>query len=198
MIMKILKYLTLTIGFILYFSNKIIYAYDVNLSLGNICEYVGKIQTDDNGSLNVCNFNPYIAGAIDYSLNKQFILSNEYGLTLPQSGRDKNINKSSLFVLANIKYKYNNFHSIAGLGIFSNRIKGPGGEERLNNGNIYDSFPLPDSTTYTLNLILNLGVGIDIDKAWSADLHSYIFNALTSEDRAFSIAVNGTYHFGEF
>ena len=49
--MKILKYLTLTIGFILYFSNKIIYAYDVNLSLGNICEYVGKIQTDDIGSL---------------------------------------------------------------------------------------------------------------------------------------------------
>ena len=29
-------------------------AYDATLSLGNLCEYVGKIQTDDSGGTNVC------------------------------------------------------------------------------------------------------------------------------------------------
>lgn len=195
--MKILKYLTLTIGLLL-FSHKESYGYDINLSVGNLCEYIGKIQTDDHGSINTCSFNPYLAGAIDYTLNNQFIFSNEYGLTIPRSGRDKNISKSSLFALANIKYKYNILYAIAGFGLFSNRIQGFGGEESLNNGNHLDSFPLPDTTVYTLNFILNLGLGVDINKEWSADLHSYIFNTFTSEDRAFSIALNGSYHFGEF
>jgi hypothetical protein len=196
--MKTLKYLTLTIGLALFFSPEKSCAYDANFSFGNLCEYVGKIQTDDKGSINICSLNPYVAGAIDYTLNNKFIFSNEYGFTLPQSGRDKNISKSSLFALANIKYIYNIFHATGGFGFFISRIQGPGGEENLNNGNSHDSFPLPDTTVYALNLILNLGFGVDINKEWSADLHTFIFNTFTSEDRAFSIAINGSYHFGEF
>lgn len=199
--MKKLKHPTLTLGLFLsaFLSIESAHAvYDVGVSIGNLCEYVGKIQTDDEGSKNVCSFNPYFAGSVDFEVTPQFLLSPEAGFSVPKSGRDENISKMSLFALANAKYKFSEFHFIGGLGLFFTRISGKGGTQELNNGNSSVSFPMPDTSVYTRNFILNLGLGADFGKEWSVDLHTYVFNALTSEDRAFSLALNGTYHFGEF
>lgn len=196
--MKKTKYPTVLFSLFLLLNMPVLWAYDAGFSAGNLCEFVGKIQTDDSGSTNVCSFNPYFAGQIDYPLTDRFLVSPELGLSIPKSGRDKNIKKMSLFALANAKYKFSPMHLIAGGGLFFTRIAGKGGTQELNNGNSTVSFPMPESTVYTRNFILNLGFGIDFSPSWSADLHTYIFNALTSEDRAFSIALNGTYHFGEF
>lgn len=196
--MKILKYLTLLFGLCLLLAPEYATAYDVTLSLGNLCEYVGKIQTDDSGSTNLCSFNPYLASSIDFSQTNQLLLSPEIGFSFPKSGRDEKISKMSLFALANAKYKFSEFHFLGGAGLFFTRISGKGGSEELNNGTGTSAFPIPDSTVYTRNFIVNLGLGADFNKEWSTDLHTYIFNILTSEDRAFSIAINGTYHFGEF
>lgn len=196
--MKKLKNPSILLGtiFALYSLNA--FAYDFNMSIGNLCEYVGKIQTDDSGSMNVCSFNPYLASAIDYSITPEFVISPEAGFSIPKHGRDENISEMSLFLLANSKYKFSNFHIIGGAGIFMTRTSADGGTEELNNGTSTTSFPLPSSTIYTSNIILNLGVGADFNKNWSATFHTYIFNLLEKEDRAFSIAINGTYHFGEF
>lgn len=196
--MKLIKYPTITIGLIIALIAAKVSAYDTALSVGNLCEYVGKIQTDDSGSTNFCSFNPYLAGSIDYAITNQLLLSPEAGISLPKSGRDENIDKMSFFFLANAKYKFSPLHLIAGAGLFYTRIQGPGGTQELNNGTSVTSFPMPDSTVYARNFILNLGIGADLSREWSADLHTYVFNALTSEDRTFSIALNGTYHFGEF
>ncbi len=196
--MKYLKYPTFLIGLLFLLIPFKVKAYDTTLSVGNLCEYVGKIQTDDNGATNLCQFNPYLAGSLDFHLTSNFILSPELGFSVPKHGRDENINKMTFFFLANTKYKFSVFHFISGLGLFFTRISGSGGTEDLNNGTGVSSFPLPDSTTYSRNFIVNLGLGADFNKEWSADAHTYIFNLLKSEDRAFSIAINGTYHFGEF
>jgi len=197
--MKILKHPTLFITFFLFFSSSLCLAYDLTLSLGNLCEYMGRIQTDDSGTTNKCEFNPYLAGTVDYPLTNEIVLSPEFGFSAPKSGRDENIQKMSLFALANAKYKFfSPLHLIGGIGYFITRIQGSGGSEDLKNGNSTVSFPLPDSTAYSLNLILNVGLGVDFSKDWSADVHSFVFNTLSSEDRAYSFALNGTYHFGEF
>lgn len=196
--MKKLKQLTFSLGILLTLRSFSASAYDVNLSVGNLCEYVGKIQTDDIGSMNVCTFKPYLATAIDYSVTSDIIVSPEIGFSLPKHGRDENIDEMNLFLLANGKYKFSNFHLIAGVGIFLTRIAGNGGTEELNNGTSTSSFPLPDSTSYSSNTILNFGLGATFYSSWSADLHTYIFNAISKDDRAFSVAINGTYHFGEF
>ncbi|MGZ3788628.1 MAG: hypothetical protein ACXVLQ_08905 [Bacteriovorax sp.] len=196
--MKYLKYPTFLFGLLFCcfpFETK---AYDAALSLGNLCEYVGKIQTNDSGSTNVCTFTPYLSGSVDFPLTPLFALSPEAGFSFPKSGRDENISKMNLFILANTKYKFSPFHVLGGLGFFFTRISGKGGNEELNNGTSTSSFPLPDSTIYSRNFILNLGLGASFDSHWSADLHTYVFNLLESEDRAFSIVINGTYHFGEF
>jgi len=173
------------------------YTYDASLSVGNLCEYIGKIQTDENGATNSCEFNPYLSASMEVPLTNQFFVSPEAGFSFPKKGRDENISKMSLFLLANTKYKWNFFYLIGGAGFYFTRISAGGGTEELNNGNSTSAFPLPEGAVYSRNFILNAGLGFDFAKNVSADLHTYIFNLLKSEDRAFSILVNGTYHFGE-
>lgn len=196
--MKKLKYTILLFLLFFTFFLQVARGYDVTASLGNLCEFIGKIQTDESGDTNFCGFNPYLAATFDYPLSPQFILSPEAGFSFPKKGRDENISKMTTFILANAKYRFSMFHLLAGAGLFFTRISGDGGEQELNNGNTTSSFPMPDSTVYSRNFIVNLGAGINFTPKWSADFHTFIFNLLESEDRAYSVAINGTYHFGEF
>jgi hypothetical protein len=196
--MKNFNYLANLILLCVFFFSASLMAYDLSMSVGNLCEYVGKIQTNESGKTNLCSLNPYLSGSIISNYNNQFSFSSEFGFSVPQSGRDKNINKMSIIALANTKYSFDNLHFIGGAGFFFTRIAGKGGTQELKNGNSSIAYPMPDTTVYTRNFILNLGLGLDFNKEWAADLHTYIFNVLTKEDRAFSIAINGTYNFGEF
>lgn len=170
---------------------------DLNISLSNICEYVGKIQTNDSGSTNTCSFLPSFAASYEYPLTLNFKLSPQIGFTLPQSGRDPNVSRMTLFSLLNSKYVTSYVNFIAGLGLYFTRISGPGGESVLNNGTGSDSFPLPSTPVYSRNLILNLGVSHDLNSEWSLEMYTYVFNTLSSEDRAFSLGLGASYHFGE-
>ncbi len=171
---------------------------DLYASLGNLCEYIGEIQTDDKGGKNFCSFLPVLSLSYDYFIDKSsFALSPQIGASLPKSGRDENIKRMTMFALMNAKYKTNYVNLMGGLGFYFTRIWGPGGEESLNNGNSSDSFPLPKDPVYTRNVIVNLGVSADLSKEVSAELYTYVFNALKKEDRAFSAGLSLSYHFGE-
>lgn len=170
---------------------------DLNVSLGNLCEYIGTYQTDDEGTKNLCSFLPTLSTSLDYYLTNKLALSPQIGLTMPKSGTDENIKRMTMFALLNIKYRTNYVNLIGGTGFYFTRISGPGGEAELNNGSGTDSFPLPEGAVYTRNVILNLGLGLDFTKEWSGELYTYVFNPLKSEDRAFSLGVTISYHFGE-
>lgn len=190
-------YLTLFVGLLLWtdlFAQTS--ATDLTFSLGNLCEFVGEIQTDENGDTNVCSFHPYLATSLDYAINPKLLLSPQVGFSIPQSGTDENIKRMSMIALLNTKFKTTYLNMIGGLGFFFTRIWGPGGEAQLNNGTGTDSFPLPDEAVYSRNFILNLGLELDFSKEWSGELRSYVFNLTSSEDRAFSVGLQATYHFG--
>lgn len=170
---------------------------DLNVSLGNLCEYIGTYQTDAEGTKNGCSFLPTLSGSLDYYLTNKFAVSPQIGLTMPKSGADKNIKRMTLFALANAKFKTNYVNLLGGVGFYFTRISGPGGEEELNNGNSTDSFPLPKEAVYSRNFIINLGLGLDFTDEWSGELYTYVFNALKSEDRAVSVGATISYHFGE-
>ena len=170
---------------------------DLNLSLGNLCEFIGTYQTDEEGSKNKCSFLPTLSGSLDYYLTNKLALSPQIGLTMPKSGRDENIKRMTLFALANMKFRTNYVNLIGGAGFYFTRISGPGGSAELNNGSSTDSFPLPEEAVYSRNFILNLGLGLDFSKEWSGEVYTYVFNALKSEDRAFSVGATVSYHFGE-
>ncbi len=170
---------------------------DLNVSLGNLCEYIGTYQTDSDGSKNTCSFLPSLALSYEYYFTPKFALAPQFGATLPKKGADDTINRMTLFALANMKYRTNYVNLIGGLGFYFTRISGPGGEQELNNGSGTDSFPLPKEAVYSRNVIVNLGLGLDFTDTFSGELYTYIFNATESEDRAFSIGAALTYHFGD-
>jgi len=94
--MKILKYLTAIVLFVLISASAM--AYDTILTLGNICEFIGRIQVDESGSSNFCNFNPYLEASFNFApFNAPIIISPEFGSTLPRNGRDSNITKINFF-----------------------------------------------------------------------------------------------------
>lgn len=170
---------------------------DFSASLGNLCEYVGQIQTNDKGGKNFCSFLPVLSLSYAYFATPNFAIVPQVGASLPKSGRDENIKRMTMFSLINAKYKTTYVNLVGGLGLYFTRIWGPGGEEALNNGNSTDSFPLPKDPVYTRNFIVNLGLSTDLSEEVSAEVYTYIFNAVKKEDRALSVGLSLSYHFGE-
>ena len=196
--MTFLKQLSILLFILMISFSKVAQSYDAIVSLGNICEFIGKIQTDDKGATNVCAFNPYLSSSVDFKPFKNINFAPEIGFTFPQTGRDSNINKMNIVALINAKYTFSMLHLFFGTGFYFTRLSAGGGEEVLNNGNSTTSFPLPDSTVYTRNFILNLGARFPINATWSVDAHTFIFNLYNFEERSFSAVFNLNYHFGEF
>ena len=172
-------------------------SHEIYMSIGNLCEYIKSYQIDENGTKNGCGFLPTLSGSIDYNLLPNFALTPQVGLTMPNAGVDENVNRFTMFILANAKYKINVFNFFAGTGFYITRTSGPGGDLELNNGGGTDSFPLPDEATYARNLIINLGLGINLNKETSAEIYTYVFNAFESIERSYSLGLTISYHFGE-
>jgi len=172
--------------------------YDFKLGLGNLNEYVGKIQTDDQGTLNLLSVNPVVIFSLDYEYTPKILFTPDIGFTFPKSDRDENTNRFSFYSTLNLKYKMNDIYLLTGMGLFFTSISGAGGEENLNNGNSVDSFPLPDKVVVARNLIMNFGLGYNINEDFDILVHSFIFNLESKDQRAFSIGTNIHFHFGEF
>lgn len=190
--------ITYLIFLLLILLTKNCWAYDANISVGNLTEFITRVQTDDSGTLNVLTFNPYIASAINFNIeNSSILLSPELGFTIPKSGRDQNTNRMTFYSILNLKYNFESIFLDFGAGLFFTRIWGNGGNESLNNGNSTTSFPLPDKSTISRNTIVNLGLGHHFNSDWDAEVHTYIFNLISRDDRSYSLLLNGTYHFGE-
>lgn len=180
------------------------YAYDFIFGLGNLSEHLSVLQ-DENGVKSPLYFNPYFDAKIDYDISEVFsknikgvYLSPELGFTLPKSDPDPNTHNMKIFGLINFKYKFEHAYLLIGGGLFITRVWGDLGEEELNNGTSTTAFPLPDRTTYSRNAIINYGIGYHFDNHLNLELHSFIFNVESSEDRSFSVGLNASYHFGEF
>ena len=172
-------------------------ANDLNFNISNLCEYVGKFQTNSNGKTNLCSFLPTFASSYEIPMTKEFSLSPQLGFTFPKSGRDENVSRLSIFLLMNSKYKTKYLNFILGTGLFFTRISGPGGDSTLNNGTGSDSFPLPQDPVYSRNIILNVATEIDFNQEWSGMIYSYLFNVLSKDKRAFSLGLGFRYNYGE-
>ncbi len=173
------------------------YVTDLNVSLGNLCEYIGKYQVDETGKKNTCAFLPLIGVGYGIILNEDWTLRPELSASFPQSGRDPNVKRMVFSSVLNAEYKTPYVVLVSGLGLYITRISGPGGEAVLNNGNIQDSFPLPGDAVYSRNLILNLGANYNFNKDWSSGIYTHVFNLLESEDRSLSLGIEVCYHFGD-
>jgi len=168
---------------------------DVALGIGTQTQFVGKVQTNEAGSTNKFEFNPYLTAQAEIPFTESFSFFPEFGFLIPDSTRDPLISKMTFFVLGGLGYAINDWVLRIGLGLQMTRISGKGGTQVLDNGTGQTSFPMPDSTATSRNVITNLGVDYFFHSDWSARVESTIYNPINSRNRSFGYQLAVQYHF---
>ncbi len=168
------------------------------LGIGNLSEFSSKIQTDNQGNTQFFTFSPLFQAGLKYKIKNRFFLIPELALTLPKSGRDKQISKFKYFTLLSGAYQKKSLFFRIGFGFALQRISGKGGTQSLSNGLGTTDFPMPESTSVSRNLIALLGVEYFVNKEWSTRLEIFVYNPESSKRRAFSHTANLMYHFKGF
>tara|TARA_R110002072_G_scaffold276051_1_gene437456 strand:- start:202415 stop:203014 length:600 start_codon:yes stop_codon:yes gene_type:complete len=188
----------LFISIILLFSISVSSSWDdLNLSLGVIDPFVNKVQTSAAGDTNKLDYKPLLEVSGQYSINEDWKILPSFGFVVPGDNdtRDDNITKLSYYLLGNLAYEIRDFSIRAGTGMYITYISGKGGTESLPNGLGVDSFPIPDESVNTRNVVLTLGGTYHFHKDVSAKLETMLFNLHTSRNKAVTYTLVATYHF---
>ncbi len=168
---------------------------DVSFGIGTQTQFVGKVQTDESGSTNKFEFNPYFTTAAEVSLTENLSFYPEFGFLYPDSTKDPLISKMTYFFLGSLGYEVRDWVLRAGLGLSMTKISGKGGTQVLNNGNQPESFPMPEGSATSRNVILNLGTDYFVHSDWSARAETSIYNPVNSRNRSFTYQLAVHYHF---
>lgn len=171
--------------------------FDIYAGLGNLTEFPGTVQTDDQGGTNSFSFSPSLHIGIKYDIYKQFSLNPELILTLPEKGRDPLISKFKYFTLFSAGYQYRDFIFRLGVGFALQRISGEGGTQALDNGLDTSNFPMPEESSQSSNFLTLLGVEYYIINQLSVRTEAYIYNIEEDLGRAYTYNLSFLYHFGD-
>jgi hypothetical protein len=185
LILSVLLYSTVTLSAI----------EDVSFGIGTQTEFVGKVQSDESGSTNKFEFNPYLSAAAEVSFSEKLSFCPEFGLLIPDSTRDPLISKMTYFFLGSLGYEIRDWVLRAGLGLSMTRISGKGGTQVLDNGSGQTSFPMPEGSATSRNVILNLGTDYFLHPDWSARIETSVYNPINSRNRSFTYQLAVHYHF---
>ncbi len=170
---------------------------DVGLTLGNLTDFVGNVQVDENGKKNYYEFKPYMSFFIRHDFNEEFSIIPDIGLTYPMSGASPNTKKTIYMMRVDLGYRFYDFMAKLGTALFVTQIKGAGGTEQLNNGSSSDEFYLPAESHSAHNYTINLGLEYFIIPQLSVKSELFAYSMFENISRQFSYAVALTYHFGE-
>lgn len=168
---------------------------DVTFGVGTQTQFVGKVQSDEAGSTNKFEFNPYLTATAEFSLTDRLSFYPEFGFLIPDSTRDPLISKMTYFFLGSLGFEIRDWVLRSGLGLSMTRISGDGGTQVLDNGAGQTSFPMPEGSATSRNVILNLGAEYFVHQDWSARLETSVFNPINSRNRSFTYQLAIYYHF---
>jgi hypothetical protein len=159
--------------------------------IGNINEFVGDVQIDNNGTMNEFTefeFKPIFGIGVDLKTKYSFELSGEILLTLPESLGDADDVTKQLF-LARVdiqKEVIDNLFIKGGTTWFITYISGEGGTQSLSNGGGSTAFPKPAKSTFSHNFTLDGSVEYLPMKTFGIKLHTMLFNIHDKEQFAWS------------
>lgn len=169
---------------------------DAFVGFGNLTQFVGRIQTDDSGSTNSFEFNPYLTAGASFHLLNSLSFDPELSFDFPSSGDDGYIKTWTYWVQLPMAYRYKEFKFKFGPGFLFNKISAEGGAVTLNNGTSTSDFPLPNGSSTSRNLTVNLGVDWEFIDDFSTRLEGWVINLSDSESRSFNYTLSFYYHFG--
>ncbi len=172
-------------------------SHDLAFGIGNFCEQIQRVQTDDKGSKNICTYRPFLSTEIFFQAVDSFHYGLFLGSSLPQSAKDDFTHRMVMLATPGIRYYYDFFHFQLLLGIQFTRIWGDGGEVTLNNGNSTQTFNVPNESRFAANTVASVGFGYNLFDTLTLNSDLYVIEALESDKRAFSLLLQMKYHFGE-
>lgn len=170
---------------------------DIAFGLGNLTQFVKKVQVDETGSTNSLDFNPYLTANLKIRLYADFSFLPETILVRPTAGTDENITRFTFFVTLPFGYTFSNWVFRLGPGFSMTRISSEGGEQVLDNGLEMTSFPLPQESALSRNLTLHAGIEYLFVKRVSVRTELITYNLTQSISRAFSYTISVHYHTGK-
>ncbi|MDD0852322.1 hypothetical protein HBN50_04395 [Halobacteriovorax sp. GB3] len=174
------------------------YIDDFFLGIGNLTELVGHVQVDESGKTESFDFNPYFLTGMRLNLYEtNFAFEPEFGLTLPHEGRDPNTKKWSFNLLAKIAYHYKFLALSLGTGFYWVNLSSDGGTKRLQNGDGYSDFPIPEGSSTSQNLLTTIGLRAHVTDTYSANFDAHILNLTDELSRSWNYVLSINYHFGK-
>mgnify|MGYP005633290015 FL=1 len=176
---------------------------DVSFGVGSFTEHINQVQIDRAGSRNSFDLTPMLSANMEWAFNESFSLIPEFAITLPESGRGPNIKRFSYFFLADGAYKLKTESSgiiyfLAGGGLALKTLSSSGGSETLQNGTGTASFPLPDGSSTSRNLVLDFGIKYKSNYDFSVLGKGMVYNLSSSRNRSFSFMMGVNWHWDLF
>lgn len=161
-------------------------------------QYTGKIQVDNEGTLNWIRPTLLIASEYFININKEknFSLHPNISFTIPRRDGDKNTWAMGIISSFSAGWTLKKFLLQVGLGIEWNVIWGSGGTELLNNGNSYTDFWLPSGVRTSRNLFLNFSGDWFFVYNWALRAGAFVYNFESDNKRSLSYFLGVHYHFG--
>src|SRR3989339_110771 len=155
--------------------------YDAFIGLGVYSLEPGKVQINDSGKMNSYEFQPTITVGYVWDHNRFFLLTQEFGMTFPSTVRDDNISKFQMYFNSDLGLRLGPTIIKSGIGFYYTSISGPGGTEKLRNGDNITYFPLPENSNASLNFIADSGAELYLGKSFSLKVQLFFFNLISDK-----------------
>lgn len=167
---------------------------NLGFHLGTLTEFVGSVQTDDQGGKNFFELNPFLGFSTQLTLSPQWIFSPELNWVLPRES-GAGVSKNLFMIRGDFGYAYEDWIRLrVGTSLMINNIRGSGGTRPLNNGSGQSDFFVPPESQTAINNTLDLGAEIH-NKELALRFQTYWYAILNSERRQLSYSLTLTYYY---
>jgi len=164
------------------------------VGLGGYVPFGPAVQKEKDGGRSTTSFHPMLTLNTNYPMFFDHFFTPQIGLVLHGDKYDET-KKKTVFILWDVAYSFNSSLLLRyGFGSFLTKVGGDGGTISMPNGNSTTTFAKPDKTVTSYNTTLNLGVEYGLNRHYSAQFETYVFNTLDKQSREVSYSLSVNYY----
>lgn len=171
---------------------------DWNFGLGVMNQTPGRYQTEVGGDKSSMENRVTLETGVVYDFDQDWSLLADFGLLWPGGTEEDYISKQVYYLNLHGGYALNTDWLLRlGTGFYFTRISGDGGTVSIRNGNGFTDFFVPEQSSISQNLTVNIATEYFIDQDYSLKGEVFLFNPTDSRNRTYNIALTFRYHLGD-
>lgn len=171
---------------------------DWNFGLGVMNQTPGRYQTEVGGDKSSMNNRVALETGLVYEVAEDWTVHGDFGLLWPGGAEEDYISKQVYYLNLHGGYALTSDWLLRlGTGLYFTRINGDGGTVSIRNGNGFTDFYVPEQSSISQNLTVNMASEYFFDKDYSLKGEVFLFNPTDSRNRSFNVALTFRYHLGD-